>query len=213
MLLFLTPRGDTTGFHVHTKLFIFFSPQCFKYKPGCKNKLRTDCATCCILSEEGEGPSAQMCWHFRGSWGSRTAGCFSLNEDPPVTSLCFLCVCVCVCVCVCAFVSWLCPLCCWYGWGFTVTPHPPREEDETVSLFFNIPAASAKCSHSELDGSTACWDELRSYTEMWVWVWMNESRPFLWRNTAENKLIGCVCVWVCVWGECVWGRTDDYCIK
>lgn len=92
---------------------------------------------------------------FKNSW-------MFLTKRGPTSHQFVLFVCACVCVCFVALPSMLL-----IRVGLHCDPpHPPREEDETVSLFFNIPAASAKCSHSELRGSTACWDELRSYTEM-----------------------------------------------
>lgn len=118
-LLFLAPKGDTIIRPVSTCIqgsFFFLDVSSTSLDVMRKKKLRTDCATCCILSEEGDRPSIPKCWHLRRSWGWRKAGCFSRKEDPPVTSLCFLCV----------FVLWLGPLCCWYGWGFTVTPPTQR---------------------------------------------------------------------------------------
>lgn len=60
LLSFLTPKGDAIIRLVSCAskaLFFFF--RCLSTSPDVmrKKRLRTDCATCCILSEEGDRPS------------------------------------------------------------------------------------------------------------------------------------------------------------
>lgn len=133
-------------------------------------------------------------------------GFFSLEESPPVLSLCFLCTHKLMFL----FLQ-ICPLCCSHRAGGGLWPHPPREEDHRAPLcflfsffLFNIPAVpSAQQRSAATESSTgpspagmnwACARVCECERDI---DWMSLD-PF-YSKTAENKswLVMCeVCVCV-----------------
>ena len=136
-----------------------------------------------------------MCWHFGGSWGSRTAGCFSLNEDPPVTSSCFFCVCACECVCFVALPSMLL-----IRVGLHYDPPTCPERKMKLSpyfLIFLLPQRSAATASSTAlrPAGTSCAVIQKCECEC---GWMNLGPFLIAKHCWEQKID-----WLCVCEVCV----------